>query len=66
MNPVPPNNPMQRAGHDKVRAPDCSASFTIKAFAQRPLRAVADGGRYAALPFASLRTEPRLGRYAPV
>ena len=45
---VTPNNPMQRAGTHKLHAPDRSARFAVSACAQRALRAVADGDRWAA------------------
>src|SRR6185369_10863861 len=45
-----PNNRMQRSGHDKVHAPDCPAIFSISDYAPQGRRAVADAGRWAALP----------------
>jgi hypothetical protein len=46
---MPPNNRMQRAGHDKVHAPNCLAGFCISEYAPRGRRAVADAGRSATL-----------------
>ncbi len=37
-----PNNRMQRAGHDKVHAPDGLACFSISDYAPQRRRAVAD------------------------
>jgi hypothetical protein len=45
---VPPNNRMQRSGHDKVHAPDCHLSLKANSCALQAQRAVADAGRWAA------------------
>jgi hypothetical protein len=51
------NNRMQRAGHDKVHAPDCHIAFTGGSCAQQTQRAVADAGRSAALPSSAGSTK---------
>jgi hypothetical protein len=44
---VSPNNRMQRAGSDKVHAPDRHLCLTGIGYALRARRSVADAGRYA-------------------
>jgi hypothetical protein len=46
---VTPNNPLQRSGHDKVHAPDCSAGVGFSGYAPHEWRAAAERGRYTAL-----------------
>jgi hypothetical protein len=42
---VPPNNPLQRSGHDKVHAPHYSAGFGFSGYAPQVRRAAAERGR---------------------
>jgi len=42
---VPPNNPLQRAGHDKVHAPDCSEGVGFSGYAPQVRRIAAERGR---------------------
>ena len=49
----PPNNPLQRSGHDKVHAPDCLAGVGLSGYAPQMRRAAAERGRYAALKLSA-------------
>jgi len=40
-----PNNPLQRAGYDKVHAPDCIARVEVSGYAPHEWRAAAERGR---------------------
>jgi hypothetical protein len=42
---MPPNNPLQRSGHDKVHAPDWFASIRFSGYAPQVRRAAAERGR---------------------
>jgi hypothetical protein len=42
---MPPNNPLQRPGHDKVHAPDCLAGVGFSGYAPHERRAAAERGR---------------------
>jgi hypothetical protein len=42
---VPPNNLLQRSGHDKVHAPDCLAGIGLSGHAPQVRRAAAEQGR---------------------
>ena len=43
--PMPPNNPLQRSGHDKVHAPDWCAGVGVSGYAPQVRRAAAERGR---------------------
>ena len=42
---MPPNDPLQRSGHDKVHAPDCFIGFEFSGSAPHEWRAAAERGR---------------------
>jgi hypothetical protein len=42
---VPPNNPLQRSGHDKVHAPSYCAGVEVCGYAPKQRRAAAERGR---------------------
>jgi len=42
---MPPNNPLQRSGHDKVHAPDCLAGLKVGRCALQRRWPAAERGR---------------------
>ena len=43
--PPPPNNPLQRSGHDKMHAPDWCSGVVVSGYAPQVQRAAAERDR---------------------